>query len=30
MEDGGPGHFGTVTQTMLDPHVYMVKLCLLR
>ena len=25
MEDGGPGHMGTVVQTTVDPHVYMVK-----
>ena len=24
MEDGGPGHLGTVVQTTVDPHVYMV------
>ena len=24
MEDGGPGHFGTVVQTTVDPNAYMV------
>lgn len=25
MEDGGPGHFGTIKQTTVDPHTYIVR-----